>query len=245
MHKAGLAIVATTYINLEIALTVCLVPGGVAVVWLTGDQMKTLIGRFDASKIPYDWRDYSVREETRAQIVGARRSEMTPEVQAEIKSGTISSKKWDEYLQTYPWKIEVVEQVGTQSQPRTEPLTLYHHYMRYLNAEAATYATANTREAKSAYLDLILQPTPKAVPKYFGLFVQNKYNEKHEVRIDSLNEAETIAAFQTVSRGLEKEPLTLRVEVNKAYSTATLALTTGFRTVPLTKAVVKIFEEDE
>jgi hypothetical protein len=109
----------------------------------------------------------------------------------------------------------------------------------------ATYATANTKEAKSAYLDLILQPTPKAVPKYFGLFVQNKYNEEHEVRIDSLDEAETIAAFQTVSRGLEKEPLTLRVEVDKAFTTAKLTLTNGFRTVPLTKAVVKIFEEDE
>jgi hypothetical protein len=226
-------------------MTVCVLPKGVVVVWLSGEN-QVLIGRYQGYEVPFTQTEFERQygPANRERMIRQERAKLPAQVQEEIRTGTLSTRQWDEYLKTYPWKMEVVEQVGTQSQPRTEPLQLYHHWMRYLNAERVSHPTANTKEARAAYLNLIRQPTPKALPKYFGLFVQNKYNEKHEVRIDSLNEAETIAAFQTVSRGLEKEPLTLRVEVNKAYSTATLTLTNGFRTVPLTKAVVKIFDED-
>lgn len=90
----------------------CLVPGGVAVVWLTGDQMKQLVGRYQAQAIPYDWGVYSIRPETRAQIVHARRAEMSPAVRAQIAAGPLSSARWDAYLAKYPWKVEVLAQTG-------------------------------------------------------------------------------------------------------------------------------------
>ena len=224
-------------------LTVCLVPGGVAVVWLGGDQMKQLVGRYQAQAIPYDWRVYSARPETRAQTMHARRAEMSPAVRAQIAAGQLSSARWDAYLVKYPWKVEVLAQTGLADQRGTETLTLYRHYIRYLSAEQDTYPAANTKPAQEAFLDHVRQHMPKAVPRVMGLFVQNKYGERHEIRIDPFDEAETLAAFQTLHARHPQEPIVLRVLVDKLYTQVALSLSNGFQTLPLDKATVKHFEE--
>ena len=222
-------------------LTVCPVPGGVAVVWLTGNQMKTLVGRFQARELYYDWRVYSIQPETRAQTVQARQAELSPAVRQQIAAGTISSRRWDTYLKTYPWRLEVTMQTGISDQPQSEPLTLYDHYIRYLNAEQSTYPPTPDR---APYNQALLTTQPRPVPKYFGLFVKNKYGEKHEIRVDSLDEAETLAAFQTLAAAHPKEPLVLRVEVDKLYQNYRLTLSNAYQTLPLDKATVKVFEEE-
>jgi len=81
------------------------------------------------------------------------------------------------------------------------------------------------------------------VPTDFGVFVKNRYGEKHEVRVDSLDEAETMGAFHTLATSQPKEPIVLRVEVDKLYTRATLTLSNGWQTIPLSKDVVKVFEQ--
>lgn len=94
------------------------------------------------------------------------------------------------------------------------------------------------------FLDIVRQPTPKAVPQVMGLFVQNKYGEKHEIRVDPFDEAETMAAFQALHQRHPQEPIVLRVLVDKLYTQVALSLSNGFQTIPLDKATVKHFEED-
>ena len=222
-------------------LTVCLVPGGVAVVWLTSDQMKTLVGRFQAGEINYDWRVYSIQEQTRAQLVEARQSEMSPEVQQQIAAHTLSSKKWDDYLKTYPWRVEALEQSGPPDQPRPQPLTLYDHYIEYVNAEQTSYPPMRD---STAYNQALLTAQLRPVPKYVGLFVENKYGEQYEIRVDPFDEAETMAAFQALAAHPPHEPIVLRVEMDKLATKATLTLRNSFQAIPLGKAKVKVFEED-
>ena len=128
-----------------------------------------------------------------------------------------------------------------QDTSRPVPLTLYNHYVRYLSAERDTYPVS--KESVAPYLDIVRQPTLKAVPKSLGLFAQNKYGEKHQLRVSPFDEAETLAAFQALAARHPKEPMVLRIEVDKLYTEYRLTLSNGFQNVPLDKVMVKVFEE--
>ena len=219
-------------------LTVCLLPTGVAVVWLSG-QNQVFIGRYQGHEIPYDFKRFN-EAANRPLMVQQERAKMPARVQEEIRTGTLSTRQWDTYLKTYPWRVEAVMQDGKAWQP----LALYDYYARYLNAEKASYAVAQNKVSTAAYLKVLLEPTPKPVPKYFGLFVENSYGEKHEIRVDSLDEAETLAAFQSLAARHPTAPMVLRIEVDKFYSKYRLTLSNGFQTLPLDQAVVKSFEEE-
>jgi len=52
-----------------------------------------------------------------------------------------------------------------------------------------------------------------------------------------------MTAFQALAARHPKEPIVLRLEADKLFTTATLTLSNGFQTIPLSKAVVKIFEQ--
>ena len=221
------------------ALTLCVLPTGVVVVWLSGGQNQVLVGRYQAHEIAYDFKRFN-EAANRPLMVAQERAQMPARVQEEIRTGTLSSKQWDTYLKTYPWRVEAVMQDGKA----WRPLALYDYYVRYLNAEKTSYAVAQDKASRAAYLEVLLEPTPKPVPRYFGLFVQNPYGEKHEIRVDSLDEHETLAAFQALAARHPTEPMVLRVEVDKLYTQYRLTLSNGFQTVPLDKAVVKSFEEE-
>ncbi len=219
-------------------LTVCVIPKGGVVVWLSGQGQQVVVGHYQAPATNYSWLAFNGGHDdnVRAQVVAEYQAEMLPHVRAEIAAGTISSRKWDAYLAAvYPWKLEVRELDGKQ--PIPVPVTNY--FMRFVNAESVTYAPTPDR---TPYVQGIITLTPKPVPKYFGVFVKNRYGEQHEVRVDSLDEAETLAAFHTLATSQPKEPIVLRVEVDKLYTQATLTLSNGFQTIPLPKAVAKVFE---
>ena len=219
-------------------LTLCLLPTGVAVVWLSG-RNQVLIGRYQAHAIAYDFKRFN-EAANRPLMVAQERAKMPAHVQEEIRAGTLSPKQWDTYLKTYPWRVEAVMQDGNAWQP----LALYDYYARYRNAEKASYPVALDKASTARYRKAILEPTPKPVPKSFGLFVENPYGEKHQIRVDPFDEAETRAAFQALAARHPTEPMVLRVEVDKFYTKYRLTLSNGFQTLPLDKAVVKSFEED-
>lgn len=217
-------------------LTVCVLPGGGAVVWLNGGN-KVVLGRYQGHAIRYDFASFK-REVDRAALVAEERAKLPAAVQAQLRAGTFGPGQWDTYLVKYPWRVEVV----VQNDKQALPLPLYNHYAEYFSAENDSYPVALDR--MDAYLDIIRQPTPKAVPQVLGIFVDNHYGEKHEIRINPFDEAETLAAFQALAARHPKEPMVLRIEVDKLYTQYKLSLSNGFQTVSLDKATVKIFEED-
>ena len=222
----------TTYSS----LTVCVLPKGGVVVWLGGGN-QVLVGRFQGRPINYDWLRYSAGRDDRAQLVAERQAKMLPQVRAEIAAGTISSRQWDTYLAAvYPWKLEAAEQDGRQELP----LRLRDYSVDYLNAEGFSYPPT---QDLGPYLRTMLELSPKPVPRELHLHLENRYHEKHLLRIDPFDEAETLAAFQALHARHPQEPIVLRVLVDKRVTKVALSVSNGFQTIPLDKATVKHFEE--
>lgn len=219
-------------------LLVCVLPKGGVAVWLQGHN-KVLVGRYQAPASDYSWIAFNGgrNDNDRAQVVAEYQSKMLPHVRAEIAAGTVSPRQWDEYLTKYAWQLEAVAQDGKQ----LRPLRLYDYYISYLNAENTSYAPTKD---PAPYLEALLKPRPKPVPEDFGLFVENQYGEKHEIRVDSLDEQETMAAFRALHAADAQAPITLSVAVDAHFRAATLTLRNQWKTVVLNKAVVKLFALD-
>ena len=81
-------------------LTLCLLPTGGVVVWLAG-QNQVLIGRYQAHEIAYDFKRFN-EAANRPLMVQQERAQMPAHVQEEIRTGTLSARRWDTYLKTYP-----------------------------------------------------------------------------------------------------------------------------------------------
>ena len=209
-------------------LTVCVLPKGGVVVWLVG-RNKVLIGRFQASETPFDFRLFNSGA-TRQEIVEDERSRLAPEVQQQIATGTLSPKKWDDYLVKYPWQLAF-----------NLPVKLYDYEVSYLNAEGTNYPLTPD---VALYAQALLAPGPKPVPQHATLFVQAAHGDKYQVRINAFDEAETMAAFQALHRLRPASPITLHVALSKDFKKGTLALANEAKEIPLTKTPVLLFDED-
>ena len=206
--------------------TVCVLPKGGVYVWLTGVGRQVLIGRFQASASSADFRRFN-KTGDRALMTQTARAEAPPAVQQQVKDGTLSTKKWDDYATTYPWQLAF-----------NQPLTPYRNYsIEYLNAEKTDYPL--TREL-APYLQVLLAPSPKPVPRSLNLYVQTEHEAKYFLRVDPFDEAETMATFQALHRLSPKSPITLLYTLDKPFNKATLSLRNEAKEIPLLKSAVEI-----
>ena len=208
-------------------LVVCVLPKGGVVVWLTGGN-QVLVGRFQAYETAFNFTQFKPAAD-RGLMIQEERADMSPEVQRQIATGTLSSKKWDDYLRRYPWKVAF-----------SQPVKLYDYGINYLNAEGTDFpATPDP----APYAQVLLEPSAKAVPRDFTLFVQAAHGDKYKVQVD-FNEAETQAAFQALQQLSPHAPITLQINLSKDFKKGDLVLQNEGRTIPLAKAVVKLFTVD-
>jgi hypothetical protein len=206
-------------------LTVLVGLKGMAVVWLTGGQNKVLIGRFQAQETTSRFPNQSAQEH--AQILQEERAELSPAVQQQIREGTISSKKWEDYLRVYPWKIVF-----------NQPLKLYNYGIDYLNAERTNYPA--TRDM-AQYAQGVLEPSLKAVPRDLDLFVETEAGQRYEIRVVAFDETETMGAFQALHQADAQRPIVLTVELDKPFRKAQLVLDNGTQKIPLANTKVEVF----
>jgi hypothetical protein len=181
------------------SLILCTIPKGGVVLWLGGTN-QTLIGRFQGQPSAVDFKQF-YGSANRAKILQEVRAQMPPDVQQQIGAGTFGAQKWDEYLCRYPWKVEI-----------SQPLTLYKYSLHCLNAERVR---APLSRDLGPYLLQLLDPTPKAIPRKLYLYGQDEHGSRHQIRITSFDEAETMAAFQTLSQADPQRRITLFIEVSK------------------------------
>jgi hypothetical protein len=213
-------------------LTVCVLPKGGVAVWLTGGN-QVLLGRFHAAEkqVTHDEFVRYYGPADRASMVQEEREQMPEPVQAEIKAGTVSSRQWDEYLRTYPWKIEFAQ-----------PLTLYEYSVNFVNAERTNNPLI--REGMDAYRNLILAPSPKALPNKLLLYGQTPFKARYLVRVKQFDQDELRAAAEQLLKEHPGAPLTFYFVLDKPYQKATLSLKNDWRSIPLTKASVEVLSED-
>ena len=212
-------------------LTVCVLPKGVVVVWLTGGN-QVLIGRYQAQAFEPSATQYEryYGHVDRALMVSNTRAELPAEVQAEIKAGTISTKRWDEWLKTYPWNIEFAQ-----------PLTLYRYAVGLLSAEDLNNPL--TREDLESSRNVLFQSKAKALPKEFYLFGQAPHKARYLVRVKQFDQAELRAAAEQLLKAHPTSPLTFYFGIDKPYQKATLSLKNEWQEILLTKAPVEVLSE--
>lgn len=208
-------------------LAVSVLPTGGVVVWLRGRNW-VFIGRYQAQRIEYDYARHRPRVD-RAADVRDTRAQMSPEVQQEIKTGTLSAKKWDEYLRRYRWQFEF-----------SQPVTLADFGLSLLSAERLSMAP--TPDFAAYAHQVMLTPTEKAVPQSAMLYLTGAYGRRRLLKIKPFDEAETQAAFQTLHAQFPAEPLKLHVELNQDLTTAVLSLRAGSKILPLIKTKVQFFD---
>lgn len=203
---------------------VCVLPAGGVVVWLTGVN-KVLVGRFQAHETALNFQQFKPAAD-RALMIQEERADMAPEVRQQIAAGTVSSQKWDDYLRRYLWRIAF-----------NQPVQLYNYGISYLNAEGTNFPATPDM---ALYARVLLEPSAKAVPQEFTLFVQSEHGNKYQVRAD-FDEVETQAAFAALHRTSSRVPITLAVNLSKDFKKADLVLRTEDRQTPLPGAVLKVF----
>lgn len=207
---------------------VTVVPGGVVVVWLSmAGSNQVLIGRYEAREIQYDYARHRPKVD-RAGDVADTRAKLSPDVQHEIATHTISSKKWDTWLKRYPWQLAF-----------SQPLTLTDYSIGYLNAEATSYPPTPDM---AAYAQVVLTPSSKPIPSHANFFVAGGYGRKKLFKVRPFDEAETMGAFQTLATAHPGQPLTLFIETNERLTEATLSLRADKQIIPLTKSKVQLFD---
>jgi len=210
-------------------LSVCVLPTGGVVVWLRGDNW-IYIGRYQAAEIAYNYARHRPQVD-RALDVQETRAAMPAEVRAEIAAGTVSSKKWDAYLKQYPWKIEF-----------SQPLTLTNFGLSLVSAERL--GAAPTPDFAAYIQEVLASPSLKAVPQSAMLYVTGAYGRKRLFKISPFDEAETMAAFQTLHAKYPQQPLTLHVETDERLTEGKLSLRAGGQIIPLTHSKVQVFSTE-
>jgi len=211
--------------------TVCVLPKGV-VVWLTGGN-QVLVGRFQAHEITPSAADYKryYGPADRPSMVKETREEMPAPVQAEIKAGTLSTKKWDEYLKTYPWQVAF-----------NVPFPLSEYSVNFVNAERASDPL--TRTGLEPYRQYLLTPVAKPVPSAGYFYCTAEHGGHYLVQVRAFDEAETQAAFRTLHAASPQSPITLLFTLDKPFQKATITLQNEVKRIPLTKTPVQVFSED-
>jgi len=214
------------------SFTVCMLPKGVVVVWLTGGN-QVLVGRYQAHEIQPSAADYQryYGPADRASMVKETREEMPAHVQAEIKAGTLSTKQWDEYLQTYPWQVAF-----------NVPFPLYEYNVSFVNAERISDPL--TRDGLTPYRQYLLTPAPKPAPGAAYFYGTAEHGGRYLVQARAFDKVETLAAFRALHAASPKSPITLLVTLDKPYQKATLTLQNEAKKIPLTKTPVQVFSQD-
>ena len=208
-------------------LTVCLLPKGVVVVWLSG-QNQVLLGRYEGREINFDFKRFNEAAD-RPLMIQQEQAKLPAQVQAAIRTHTLSTRPWDIYLKTYPWKLAF-----------SQPLKLDRFSLDYVNAESAGYPPS--REQARAYAQALLVSSPRPVPKNLFLHVDAGYGRKRQVQVRAFDEAETLAAFQTLYAANPALPLTLYVETDERVSKAKLFLQNERQQVELVKSHIGLFD---
>jgi hypothetical protein len=207
-------------------LTVCFLPKGVAVVWLTGAN-QVLLGRYQGQEVDFDFKRFN-EAANRPLMLQQEQAKLPPAVQAQIRTGTLSTKQWDDYLQTYNWQLAF-----------SQPVKLTNQAFGFFNGEDLNYPVSEA--AMPAYVQSILTPAQRAVPKNMLLQLEAGYGRRREIIANALDEDELLEAFRTLHAARPAAPLTLYIETDERVTQAQLFLKNDQQQVLLSHAKLEVY----
>lgn len=221
------------------SLTVGLAPKGMVVVWMNG-QNKVEIGRYKAREL--DRKEANEVYKAHFKLSGDMPEkviekelisrEVTPEVREIIKQGKISDKQWDDYRLHYNWKVEF-----------SKPLGMYHHYISFFNSEYRRCLAP--KMSQEEYNKIILEPCSKVIPNKLGMYVTAQNHRNYLIRLETLDEQETLNAFKNLEEASPKAVITVFITVDDDFKKFTVTLKNDKKEIKLEKALLRLFTLDK
>jgi hypothetical protein len=219
------------------SLTAGLAPKGMVVVWIDGLN-KVEIGRYQAKELSKKEanevykRHFKLSGDMPETIDKSEFIKLTPEVQEIIKQDKISCKQWDDYRLRYNWKVEF-----------NKPLEMYSYYIGYFNSEHM-YCLP-TSMSQEAFNKNIIEPSSKVIPNNLGMYVTAKNGRKYLIRLETLDEQETIEAFKTLETTSPKAIITVFITVDDDFKSFSVTLKNDKKEIILEKALLRLFTLDK
>lgn len=219
------------------SLTAGLAPKGMVVVWIDGLN-KVELGRYQA-------RELSKKEANEVFKRHFKSSGNMPEtidklefnripsaIQEIIRQDKISCKQWDDYRLRYNWKVEF-----------NKPLEMYRYFIDYYNSEKSGYLPPSI--SQEDFNKVILESSSKVIPSYLGMYVTAKNGRNYLIRLETLDEQETIEAFKKLDQASPKATITVLITVDDEFKKFTVTLKNDKIEIVLEKALLKLFTLDK
>lgn len=219
------------------SLTAGLAPKGMVVVWVDG-QNKVEIGRYQARELDRKEanevfkRHFKSSGDMPETIDKSEFERLTPEVKEIIRKGKISCKQWDDYRLRYNWKVEF-----------NKPLEMYCLDMEFFNSEKLGYLRPH--ETQENFNKIILEPSSKVVPSYMGMYVTAQNHRNYLIRLETLDEQETIEAFKKLEEASPKAVITIFITVDDDFKNFIVTLKNDKKEIKLEKALLRLFTLDK
>lgn len=219
------------------SLTAGLAPKGMVVVWMDG-RNKVEIGRYQARELDRKEanevfkRHFKSSGDMPETIDKAEFERLTPEVKEIIRQGKISCKQWDDYRLRYNWKMEF-----------NKPLEMYKYYIGFFNSEYSGYLPPKVIQEN--FNKIILEPRDKVVPNYIGMYVTAENHRNYLIRLETLDEKETLEAFKKLEEASPKAAITIFITVDDDFKSFTVTLKNDKKEIKLEKAFLRLFTLDK
>lgn len=219
------------------SLTVGLAPKGMVVVWIDG-QNKVEIGRYQARELSKPEanevfkRHFKSSGDMPETIDKFEFDRLIPEVKEIVKQGKISCKQWDDYRLRYNWKVEF-----------SKPLEMYHHYIGFFNSEYRRCLAP--KMSPKEYNKIILEPSSKVIPNKLGMYVTAQNHRNYLIRLETLDEQETIEAFKKLEEASPKSVITIFITVDDDFKNFSVTLKNDKKEIKLEKALLRLFTLDK
>ena len=199
-------------------IVVAVAPGGVAVVFLTGNYHRVEVARFQAKETvvtPDEFYDNPDRDNQQQFFDWWFEHSVPKETLAKIKNSGIPYGLWDTYRKRYNWRFDV--QFYKEEDKLTDPLAI-----EYINGESVIFKLGDEEKFKN-----------HALPKEATFYYKDHWNEA------TFNEAEIVAAFKKVTQGNPEAEVIIVAKVEFMYKGVILTVKCGDNEVLLKKVVVE------
>jgi len=203
----------------------CVAPGGIIVVWISGGGRTTEIGRYKATEAEITIQEimpgsvYTSIEDYSNKAFGS----LQERKKKKMNWDTIPYDRWDNYRIKHLWKPEFI----------------------FKNEGKLTEVVANFFNGEGYYIStpdpIIKDYRLQAIPKYFKLEWVNKTKDYFGSRI-YMDETEIFEAYKKIYSDPKIKEAKLIFEIDKYNSEIKIALQSVSEKIPLNKAKVKVYE---
>lgn len=200
-------------------IVVGVAPGGVVVVFLTGDFHRVEVARFQATETAEDvnktMRRPGIYKDTKAFVEDGFKTLFTAEQQANFKNNGIPFGLWDTYRTRYNWRFDMKFY-------KEEDKLAKNTHVQYINGEEDKLDLKEANKFKN-------QTLPKTVTFYY----KNNWNEA------IFDETEIVEAFKKATQDNPQAEVTIIANVQFMYKSVKFAVKCGDKEINLQKVTVE------